>query len=139
MYKTVDNTISNGINKIKCEIDQLNFTKNSLTAQINSLKNNVETENKNMNTVIQEAQNRAEELIVQTEQEINEVIQSKKEYNLHIYKKLEEDIGIQIKQKLIDLIIQNVMYKINTIENPESFQLINLQKSIEMLEEVSRQ
>ncbi len=132
-YKSVNNTISNGINKIKDEINQLHNKKQSLSKQIDDLNISIKNEDKYMEQAINEAQETAEQIINKRNEEIQNIIKEKREINTYNYKKLEDDINSRIKQKLANLIVQRVIDKINTVEDARSFQIINLQKSIDML------
>jgi len=132
-YRLVDNTISSGINEIKNEIDQLHNKKKLLSEQIDDLNSSIENEDKDMEHAIVEAQNTAEQIISQRNIEIQNIIKEKKEINTYNYKKLEDDINSRIRQKLTNLIVQRVIDKINTVEDAKNFQIINLQRSIDML------
>ena len=132
-YKTVDNTISSGVNKIKDEINQLYNKKKSLSEQIDDLNNSIQNEDKYMEQAVAEAQETAEQIINRRNEEIQNIIREKREINTYNYKKLEDDINSRIRQKLTNLIVQKVIDKINTVEDAKSFQIINLQKSIDML------
>ena len=132
-YKSVDNTISSGINKIKDDINQLHNKKQSLSKQIDDLNMSIKNEDKYREQAINEAQETAEQIINKRNGEIQNIIREKREINTYNYKKLEDDINSRIKQKLANLIVQKVIDKINTVEDARSFQIINLQKSIDML------
>jgi len=132
-YKTVNNAISSGVDKIKSEINQLHNKKQLLSKQINDLNMNIQNEDKYMEQAVAEAQKTAEQIINRRNEEIRNIIKEKKEINTYNYKKLEDDINSRIKQKLTNLIIQKIIDKINTVEDAKSFQIINLQKSIDML------
>lgn len=132
-YKSVDNMISSGINQIKNEINQLNNKKQALFKQIADLNTSIENADNDRETAVAEAQHTAEQIINKRNEEIQNIIREKREINTYNYKKLEDDINSRIRQKLISLIVQKVIDKINTVENAKSFQIINLQKSIDML------
>ncbi|MBQ9440887.1 MAG: hypothetical protein IJU54_00560 [Alphaproteobacteria bacterium] len=132
-YKSVDNTISSGVNKIKDGINQLHNKKQSLSKQIDDLNISIKNEDKYREQAINEAQETAEQIISKRNEEIQNIIKEKREINTYNYKKLEDDINSRIKQKLANLIVQRVIDKINTVEDARSFQIINLQKSIDML------
>ena len=132
-YKTVDNAISSGVNKIKDNINQLHNKKKSLSKQIDTLNTSIKNEDKDMEKAVAEAQDKAEQIINRRNEEIQNIIKEKREINTYNYKKLEDDINSRIRQKLTNLIVQKVIDKINTGEDAKSFQIINLQKSIDML------
>lgn len=132
-YKSVDNMISSGVNEIKNEINQLHNKKKLLSQQIDDLNTSINNEDKDMEKAVAEAQNTAEQIINRRNEEIQSIIREKREINTYNYKKLEDDINSRIKQKLANLIVQKVIDKINTVEDVKSFQIINLQKSIDML------
>lgn len=132
-YKTVDNAISSGVNKIKDNINQLHNKKKLLSKQIDTLNTSIKNEDKDMEKAVAEAQDKAEQIINRRNEEIQNIIKEKREINTYNYKKLEDDINSRIRQKLTNLIVQKVIDKINTGEDAKSFQIINLQKSIDML------
>ncbi len=132
-YRTIDNAISSGVNKIKAEINQLHTKKQSLFQQIEELNMEIKNEDKDMEKAVAEAQNTAEQIINRRNEEIQNIIKEKREINTYNYKKLEDDINSRIRQRLTNLIVQKVIDKINTVEDAKSFQIINLQKSIDML------
>ena len=132
-YKSVDNMISSGVNEIKNEINQLHNKKKLLSKQIDDLNTSIKNEDKDMEKAVAEAQDTAEQIINRRNEEIQNIIREKREINTYNYKKLEDDINSRIRQKLANLIVQKVIDKINTVEDVKSFQIINLQKSIDML------
>ena len=132
-YKSVDNMISSGVNEIKNEINQLHNKKKLLSKQIDDLNTSINNEDKDMEKAVAEAQDTAEQIINRRNEEIQNIIREKREINTYNYKKLEDDINSRIRQKLANLIVQKVIDKINTVEDVKSFQIINLQKSIDML------
>lgn len=132
-YKSVNNAISSGVNEIRNEINQLHNKKKLLSQQIDDLNSSIKNEDKDMEKAIAEAQDTAEKIINIRNEEIQNIIKEKREINTYNYKKLEDDINSRIKQKLTNLIVQKVIDKINTVEDVKSFQIINLQKSIDML------
>ena len=132
-YKTVKDTISGGVDKIKSEINQLHNKKKSLAKQIDDLNVSIKNEDKDMEKAVAEAQETAEQIISRRNEEIQNIIREKREINTYNYKKLEDDINSRIRQKLTSLIVQKVIDKINTVEDAKSFQIINLQKSIDMI------
>ncbi|MBR1943909.1 MAG: hypothetical protein IJ848_00360 [Alphaproteobacteria bacterium] len=132
-YRTADNAISSGINEIKNEIDQLHNKKKSLSDQIDELNSSILNEDKDMEKAIANAQATAEQIINNRNVEIQNIINEKREINTYNYKKLEDDINSRIRQKLTNLIVQKVIDKINTVDDVKNFQIINLQRSIDML------
>lgn len=132
-YKSVDNMISSGVNEIKNEINQLHNKKKLLSKQIDDLNTSIKNEDKDMEKAVAEAQDTAEQIINRRNEEIQNIIREKREINTYNYKKLEDDINSRIRQKLTNLIVQKVIDKINTVDDVKSFQIINLQKSIDML------
>lgn len=132
-YRSIDNAISSGINEIKNKIDQLHNKKKLLSKQIDDLNSSIEHEDKDMEDAIADAQNTAEQIISKRNVEIQNIIREKREINTYNYKKLEDDINSRIRQKLTNLIVQKVIDKINTVEDVKNFQIINLQRSIDML------
>jgi len=86
-----------------------------------------------MEKAVAEPQDTAGKIMSRRNEEIQNIIKEKREINTYNYKKLEDDINSRIKQKLTNLIVQKVIDKIDTVKDVKSFQIINLQKSIDML------
>lgn len=133
VYKNIDNNLTTSISDIKNEITNLRNTRDELQDKVLKLKEEVKTSSVNYQETLQQAKLNLQNVIDEYNNQYAIELEKLKHIKQSIYKNFEIESNMKINKKLKELIIHGVITKINNVSNPTQFNLINLQKSLNML------
>ncbi len=140
VYKYGHNIISkyldNGISEIKTSLEKLTNEKNKLRKNIEVLKDEISSSEKNYEIAITDAKVEAQDHYNKKMLEIDSTIKEIEIKNKSVLLSIESEYSELIKRKITDLIIDNLMNKINDTTNVRNVTLAGITRAITELQNI---
>lgn len=138
-YKKVDTKLNQDIDSIKNSLNNLEQQKLESINQIASLRNELSEVNANIAQTIAEAEKKAKEITEASNKNIEQTLKEKQIEHAAALQKLDQGFVIELKNKLVALILQDLEDKLNGQQNSREFQNLLIENSIDDLEKLVRQ
>lgn len=133
-YRKLDNQLNKDIENIKSTLSDLESKKIEANDQINQLKQELQTANDNILKAISNAEQKAKEITENSNKNIEKILKEKQsEYDASL-KKIEQGYLIELKNKLVSLILKDLEEKLKEGKSSRELQNDLIENSIENLE-----
>lgn len=133
-YKKLDNQLNKGIENIKFTLNDLESKKIAANEQIIQLKKELQIVNDEVSEAISKAEQTAKEITEKSNKDIEQILKNKQtEYDMAL-KRIEQGFLVELKNKLVSLILNDLEKKLKEGKNSREFQNDLIENSIENLE-----
>ena len=133
-YRKLDNQLSKDIENIRSTLSDLESKKIEANDQIKQLKQELQVANDNIIKAISNAEQKAKEITENSNKNIEKILKEKQsEYDASL-KKIEQGYLIELKNKLVSLILKDLEEKLKEGKSSREFQNNLIENSIKNLE-----
>lgn len=133
-YKKLDNRLNEDIENIKFTLNDLERKKLESNEEINHLKRELQDANDSISKAILRAEQKAKEITENSNKNIEEVLKDKQAEYEAIRKRIEQSFLVDLKNKLVSLILKDLEERIKETQDSREFQNDLIENSIEHLE-----
>lgn len=133
-YKKLDNRLNEDIENIKFTLNDLERKKLESNEEINHLKRELQDANDSISKAILRAEQKAKEITENSNKNIEEVLKDKQAEYEAIRKRIEQSFLVDLKNKLVSLILKDLEKRIKETQDSREFQNDLIENSIEHLE-----
>jgi len=133
-YRKLDNRLNEDIENIKFTLNDLERKKLESNEEINHLKRDLQDANDSISKAISKAEQKAKEITENSNKNIEEILKNKQTEYESIRKRIEQSFLVDLKNKLVSLILKDLEKRIKETQGSREFQNDLIENSIEHLE-----
>lgn len=133
-YKKIDNKLNEDIKNIKLNLNDLERRKAESNEEIVRLKQELQDANNSILQAVSKAEQKAKEITENSNKNIEKALKDKQADYEVIRKRIEQSFLVDLKNKLVSLILKDLEKKIKESKDSREFQNDLIENSIEHLE-----
>ena len=138
IYHKLDDKLSKDVEDIKDLLENLEQTKLDSEKQIKNLKAELSVANEQVAKSIAEAERQANDMTEKSNREISDLIAKKQiEYEQAVLK-MKSSINVEMQNKLVDAVIKEFIKKLKESREDRDFQNAAIDRSLDMLEKLTK-
>lgn len=135
-YKKIDNKLNEDIKNIKFNLNDLGRLKTESNEEIIRLKQELHEVNNSILQAVSKAEQKANEITENSNKNIEKALRDKQADYEAIHKRIEQSFLVDLKNKLVSLILKDLEKKIKESKDSREFQNDLIENSIEHLEDL---
>lgn len=135
-YKKIDNKLNEDIKNIKFNLNDLERLKTESNEEIIRLKQELHEVNDSILQAVSKAEQKANEITENSNKNIEKALRDKQADYEAIHKRIEQSFLVDLKNKLVSLILKDLEKKIKESKDSREFQNDLIENSIEHLEDL---